>query len=60
LAQAGARVVVSSRRLASCQPVADAINAAGGEAVATPCHMSHLDQVRGLVDTTGTDRRAGL
>ena len=52
LAEAGARVVVSSRRLASCQPVADAINAAGGEAVATPCHMSHLDQVRGLVDTT--------
>lgn len=52
LAEAGARVVVSSRRLASCQPVADGIVAAGGEAVATPCHMSHLDQVRGLVDTT--------
>ena len=34
------------------QPVADGIVAAGGEAVATPCHMSHLDQVHGLVDTT--------
>ena len=52
LAEAGARVVVSSRRLPSCQPVADGIVAAGGEAVATPCHMSHLDQVHGLVDTT--------
>jgi NAD(P)-dependent dehydrogenase (short-subunit alcohol dehydrogenase family) len=50
LAGAGARVVVSSRRLESCQPVADAIDAAGGEAVAIPCHMSHLDQVRKLVD----------
>ena len=52
LAEAGARVVVSSRRLARCQPVADGIVAAGGEAVATPCHMSHLDQVRALVDRT--------
>ena len=49
-AGAGARVVVSSRRRESCQPVADDICAAGGEAVAIPCHMSHLDQVRVLVD----------
>ena len=52
LAEAGARVVVSSRRLESCQPVADGINAAGGESVAIPCHMSHLDHVRTLVDHT--------
>ena len=52
LAEAGARVVVSSRRIDSCQPVADAINASGGEAVAIPCHMSHLDQGRALVDGT--------
>jgi NAD(P)-dependent dehydrogenase (short-subunit alcohol dehydrogenase family) len=52
LAEAGARVVVSSRRIDSCQPVADAINASGGEAVAIPCHMSHLDQLRHLVDAT--------
>ena len=52
LAEAGAKVVVSSRREASCAPVADSINASGGEAVAIPCHMSHLDQVRGLVDKT--------
>ena len=50
LAEAGARVVVSSRRIESCRPVADAINAAGGEAAAVPCHMSHLDQVRGLAE----------
>ena len=52
LAEAGARVVVSSRRIDSCQPVADAINASGGEAVAIPCHMSHLDEGRALVDGT--------
>ena len=52
LAEAGARVVVSSRRQESCQPVADGINAAGGEAIAIPCHMSHLDQVRTLVAQT--------
>ncbi|MDP7693646.1 MAG: SDR family NAD(P)-dependent oxidoreductase, partial [Vicinamibacterales bacterium] len=52
LAEAGARVVVSSRRMESCKPVADGITAAGGEAVAIPCHMSHLDQVRALVDRT--------
>ena len=52
LAEAGARVVVSSRRLESCQPVAEAIDAAGGEATAIPCHMSHLDQLRPLVDAT--------
>lgn len=51
-AEAGAQVVVSSRRLESCLPVADSINACGGEAVAIPCHMSHLDQVQGLVDET--------
>lgn len=52
LAEAGARVVVSSRRIDSCQPVADAINASGGEAAAIPCHMSHFDQLRHLVDGT--------
>ena len=51
-AEAGAQVVVSSRRLESCLPVADSISAGGGEAVAIPCHMSHLDQVQGLVDET--------
>ena len=51
-AEAGAQVVVSSRRLESCLPVADSINAGGGEAVAIPCHMSHLDQIEGLVDGT--------
>jgi len=52
LAEVGARVVVSSRRLESCQPVADSITASGGEAIAIPCHMSHLEQVRSLVETT--------
>ena len=50
LAEAGAKVVVSSRREESCAPVAEAINAAGGEAVAIPCHMSKAEQIDTLVD----------
>ena len=45
LAEAGAKVVVASRREESCAPVAEAINAAGGEAVAIPCHMSKAEQI---------------
>ena len=50
LAEAGAKVVVSSRREESCAPVAEAINVAGGEAVAIPCHMSKGEQIDTLVD----------
>ncbi len=50
LAEAGAKVAVSSRREESCAPVAEAINEAGGEAVAIPCHMSKAEQIDPLVD----------
>jgi len=47
-AQQGAKVVVSSRKLEGCAAVADAINAAGGEAVAIACHIGDMDALNGL------------
>ena len=45
LAQQGAHVIVSSRRLESCQPVADAIIAEGGKATAIACHIGEIEQI---------------
>ncbi|MFK8028710.1 MAG: glucose 1-dehydrogenase [Gammaproteobacteria bacterium] len=53
LAEQGARVIVSSRDVAACQVVADAINAKGGEAVAMTCHagvQSDIDAVFKAID----------
>ncbi len=52
MAKAGAKVVVSSRKAEPCDEVAAAINAAGGEAIAVPCHIGHKDQLQNLVDQT--------
>ncbi len=52
MAEAGAKVVVASRKLDKCQEVADGINAAGGEAIAVACNVSHIDQLENLVDQT--------
>ena len=41
MAAAGARVVVSSRKAEACEPVAEAIRAAGGTATVIPCNISH-------------------
>ncbi|WP_308813297.1 SDR family oxidoreductase [Pseudomonas capeferrum] len=46
LAQQGAHVIVSSRKLEGCQQVADAIVAAGGQATAIACHIGELDQIQ--------------
>lgn len=51
-ARAGARVVVSSRKAESCEPLAEAIRAAGGEAVAIPCHIGHKEQLQALAEKT--------
>ena len=45
LAQQGAHVIVSSRKLEGCQPVADAIIAEGGQATAIACHIGELEQI---------------
>jgi len=48
-AQAGARVVVSSRKLDSVQAVAAEIEAAGGQALAVQAHVGQPDDVAVLV-----------
>lgn len=53
MALQGARVVVSSRKADACQAVAAEINTAAGRADAAlplPCHISHKDQLKSLVD----------
>jgi NAD(P)-dependent dehydrogenase (short-subunit alcohol dehydrogenase family) len=52
LAQAGAKVVVSSRRLENVRAVADEIEAAGGEALAVQAHVGRTDDVTALVART--------
>jgi NAD(P)-dependent dehydrogenase (short-subunit alcohol dehydrogenase family) len=50
MADAGARVVISSRKVNACDAVAKGIRDAGGEAIAIPCNVSDLKQVQSLVD----------
>ncbi|MBU1331303.1 MAG: SDR family oxidoreductase [Gammaproteobacteria bacterium] len=45
LAQQGAHVIVSSRKIDGCQAVADAIVAAGGKATAIACHIGEMEQI---------------
>lgn len=46
LARHGAHVIVTSRKLAGCQAVADAINADGGQATPLACHIGELEQIQ--------------
>ena len=54
LAQHGANVVVSSRKVEACEEVAGKINAAEGREVAfaVACNISHKEHLQGLVDAT--------
>ena len=52
LAQAGAKVVVSSRKAASCESVVAAIAEDGGTAISIPCNIGHKDQLAALVQLT--------
>lgn len=45
LAEQGAHVLVSSRKLEGCQAVADAIVDAGGSAEALPCHIGNMEEI---------------
>lgn len=51
-AQAGAKVVLASRKLEGLTAVADAIKAAGGEATPIAAHMGDSDAVKQLVRQT--------
>ena len=46
LAEQGAHVIVSSRKIDDCQAVADAIIEAGGAAEAWACHVGDMDQIK--------------
>ncbi|HWF21325.1 MAG TPA: SDR family oxidoreductase [Acidimicrobiales bacterium] len=48
--EAGADVVVTSRKLEACQQVADEISALGSQALAVSCHVGDWDQCQALVD----------
>ncbi len=48
LAEYGAHVLVTSRKIDGCQAVADAIRAAGGQADAYACHLGDLAQIERL------------
>jgi NAD(P)-dependent dehydrogenase (short-subunit alcohol dehydrogenase family) len=45
LAEQGAHVIVSSRKIDGCQAVADAINADGGSAEALACHVGNMEDI---------------
>ena len=51
LAQQGAHVIVSSRKIEGCQAVADAIVAAGGKATAIACHIGEMEQINATVES---------
>jgi len=50
MAQHGAKVVVSSRKLDACQEVVDAIASRGGEAFAQACNIGRKEELQALVD----------
>ncbi len=52
LAEAGAKVVVSSRKLDACETVVREIEAAGGTAFAIACNVSKKDDLQAMVDET--------
>lgn len=49
MAEHGAKIVVSSRKLEACEKVAAAIEEAGGEAVAVGCDIARKEDLRALV-----------
>ncbi|RMO16811.1 Short chain dehydrogenase [Pseudomonas cichorii] len=50
LAQQGAHVIVSSRKIEGCQQVADAIIAEGGKATAIACHIGEMEQIQSVFE----------
>ncbi|MGO1119258.1 SDR family NAD(P)-dependent oxidoreductase [Rhodovibrionaceae bacterium A322] len=51
-AQAGAKVVISSRKAEVCQAVVEEFRAEGLDAISIPCHVGHRDQLENLVQET--------
>lgn len=51
LADHGAHVIVSSRKIEGCEAVAQAIRDAGGSAEAVACHIGEMDQIDAIFKT---------
>jgi NAD(P)-dependent dehydrogenase (short-subunit alcohol dehydrogenase family) len=49
-ADAGADVIIASRKLENCQAVAREVEARGRRALAVSCHVGHWDELDGLVE----------
>jgi peroxisomal 2,4-dienoyl-CoA reductase len=52
LAESGARVALVSRRMEHLEPAAEAIRAAGGEALALPCDVRNMPEVEAAIAAT--------
>lgn len=52
LADAGAKVVISSRKADACKAVADQLVERGRHAIAVPCNVSSKEELQRLVDAT--------
>ena len=50
MATHGAKLVISSRKIAACEMVADRIRQSGGEAIAIECNVSSRTALQSLVD----------
>lgn len=59
MAEAGAKVVISSRKQDVCDQIAAEINAKGGEATAIACNINYKEQLQALVRTT-TERLGSI
>ncbi|MCU1345872.1 MAG: family oxidoreductase, partial [Acidimicrobiia bacterium] len=55
MAEHGAKVVVSSRRIDACEEVAAGIRDRGGEAIARACHVGQREDLEALVEATMTE-----
>ena len=51
MAEAGAKVVVSSRKIDACEEVVEGIRAKGGDATAIACNVTHIEQLESLIRT---------
>jgi NAD(P)-dependent dehydrogenase (short-subunit alcohol dehydrogenase family) len=52
MAEQGAKVVVSSRKLDACEAVVAGIRERGGEAMAVACNIGRKEELSALVDAT--------
>lgn len=57
--EAGARLVVASRKPDACRQTADELTALGHDVLAVPCHMGRLDDVERLV-AAAVERFGGI